>query len=125
MQFLQSRQLRLSIGPRITDKLVFLIKFATLAVCLFVAFSGHYPPLAAQILPPPVLTYEDAIQDHDIAQVNKHIEATDARVQKQGESLNILANEMAGLQGEERIIGAVLSLLSGGGIILQLRKKSA
>jgi hypothetical protein len=90
-------------------------------------FSGHYPPVQAQRAPAPVqvpvLTYEDAIQDHDIAEVNKHLENTDAKVQKQWDKQNKIENDLSGLQGEERIIGGVLSLLSGGGIILQLKKE--
>jgi hypothetical protein len=118
----------MSIGRRLSDKVIFAFRSIFLFLCLYLAVSGHYPPVLAQRpqqVPVPVLTVEDAMQDHDIAEVNKHLEATDAKVQKQWDKQNKIENDLSGLQGEERIIGAVLTLLSGSGIILQIRKKQA
>ncbi len=95
------------------------------------AISGNHPPANAQLRPAgavpvvPVLTIEDALQDSDIAAVNKHVDSTDANVARNWVGVQKNAADIAGMQGEERGIGAFLALLSGTGLILQVRSKKA
>jgi len=104
------------------------IKLSILLVCLVMAFGGHYPPAHAQTMQTvqvPVITNEDVRQDTNIDLINQHLNATDARLQRQWDISNTNALDIAGMKGEERIIGVVLSLLSGVSIVLQVRRKDA
>jgi hypothetical protein len=101
------------------------LKLGFIAVCLVICFDGHHPPAVAQqrqLIP--VITAEDAAQDSEIAAISKHLEATDARVEKQWDALSANANELSGMRGEERIIGAVLGLLASSSLAVQLRKRN-
>jgi hypothetical protein len=100
------------------------LKFVFIAVCFVVCFSGQHPPAQAQQQFVPVITAEDAAQDRDIAAINKHLESTDARVEKQWDLLSTNANELSGMRGEERIIGAVLGLLASSSLVVQLRRRT-
>ncbi len=103
------------------------IKVIVFAVCLSVVFSGKHPPMFAQKASYPVvpiLTVEDAVQDHDITELNKHIEATDARVHENTVATQTNSSMIAGMQGEERIIGGILATLMGISITLNVRKKT-
>jgi hypothetical protein len=119
----------MSIGPRVTDKLLFWMRIVFIFLCGFLAFGGHYPPVLAQkpmqIQEVPVLTVEDAVQDNNIKAMNDHLVSTDATVRLQWTAINKLVSDVSGMQGEERIIGVILGLISTGGIILQVRKKAA
>jgi hypothetical protein len=101
------------------------IKIAFLIVCLVITFGGHYPPSHAQMqtVQIPVVTNEDVKQDTNIDLINQHLNATDARLQREAERSDNNALDIAGMKGEERIIGAVLTLLSGVSIVLQVRRK--
>lgn len=100
------------------------LKLGFITVCLIICFGGQHPPaMAQQQRFVPVITAEDAVQDRDIAQINKHLESTDARVEKQWDLLTINANELSGMRGEERIIGAVLGVLVSSSLVVQLRRK--
>jgi hypothetical protein len=85
------------------------LRIAVLAILITVAFGGHHPPVSAQTIP--VLTVEDAVQDQKLAQQDQHLTATDARVQKQWDSINANASAISGMQGEERGIGVALAIL--------------
>lgn len=113
---------------KVAYRLQIVLKLAFLAVCLFVAIGGYYPTAYPQEhrrpLPVfPVITTEDAMQDHDIDSINEHLNATDARLQKELEAEQKNSLDISGIQGEERIIGSVLALLSSAGLILQVRRK--
>jgi hypothetical protein len=102
-------------------------KLIVLAICMFVAFGGNYPPATAQVAKQgivPVLTVEDAVQDAHIGEINDHLKATDAEVARNWAVLQKNAEDISGMQGEERGIGGVLGLLSGIQIVLQIRKKA-
>lgn len=112
----------------ITENLNLVCKAMFLSVCLFMAFGGHYPPAHAQLTQTvqiPVITNEDVRQDTNINMLNDHINATDARIQRESDILNKAALDIAGMQGEERIFGSVLGLLSSVSIGLQIKRKSA
>ncbi len=64
------------VPKRFKGKLLISIKLTVLGVYLFLAVSGHYPPVMAQIHKTqiqtiPVLTVEDAVQDTNIEAANK------------------------------------------------------
>jgi uncharacterized coiled-coil protein SlyX len=98
------------------------LRITILGLALFTLFGGHYPPLLAQN-PIPVLTVEDAVQDNNIRALNEHLAATDAHVQRQYESLSRLATDLAGIQGEERLIGVLLGSGMSISIFLQVKKR--
>jgi len=104
------------------------LKGTVFAVCFYLALSGTHPPAQAQNSPQlvlPVLTAEDAVQDTRIAEMNKHLEVADANNTRVWAETQKNAADIAGMQGEERGIGAFLALLSGTGIVLQVRSKKA
>ncbi len=118
------------------------IRVSAIAVCGYFMFGGAHPPASAQtrdqrqvyapVLTAPVLTVEDAGQDKniaeldkDIAELNKHIEATDANSNRAWIATEKNAEAIAGMQGEERGVGGFLVLLSGTGLVLQVRNKKA
>lgn len=100
------------------------LKVSFIVVCFVVAFSGHHPPAYAQTPQfVPVITAEDAVQDSNIAALNKHIEATDVNVKEQWRTITQIQTDISGMRGEERIIGAVLGLIASSSMILQWRRK--
>jgi hypothetical protein len=105
---------------RLTDHALTSVKAIILAVCLFTAFGGHYPPMFAQksyrIETFPILTTEDAMQDDHILAINSSIKALQEQAARQD-------SDIAFMHGEERIIGGLLSLLTAGGLVLQFRQK--
>jgi hypothetical protein len=106
---------------------LFGLKIAILAICLFTAFGGHYPPAAAQRLTyrvqtVPVITTEDALQDSDIAALNKHLQSTDDVVKAMKVEQDRRGSEMDNWHGEERIIGGIIALLAAGGLVLQIKQ---
>lgn len=100
------------------------LKVSFIGVCFVVAFSGRHPPAYAQTPQfVPVITAEDAVQDSNIAALNKHIEATDVNVKEQWRTITQIQTDISGMRGEERIIGAVLGLIASSSMILQWRRK--
>jgi hypothetical protein len=91
------------------------------------AFGGNHPPAGAQqtiqVQQIPVITNEDVKQDTNIDSINVHLSATDSRIQHDLELSNANSIAIAEMQGEERIFGAILGLLSSGSIILQVAGK--
>ena len=57
--------------------------------------------------------------------INKHLEDTDRRVQKQWDQSSANANAIAGMEGEGRTLAAVLGLLQAGGIFISVKGKKA
>lgn len=106
------------------------LKIAFIAICCVVVFGGHHPPSYAQSPQPrgerqyvPVITAEDAVQDADLAALNKHIESTDVNVKEQAQAIVQIQNDISGMRGEERIIGAVLGIIASSSVILQWRRR--
>jgi hypothetical protein len=104
------------------------IKIAVLCVCVFVMFGGSYPPVQAQharyqIQTVPVITTEDAVQDNNIAAINKHLQSTDDIETHNVEAIAHLDSTLSYMQGEERVVGGLLALLTGGGLFLQIRRR--
>lgn len=79
--------------------------------CLAMAFSGHYPPAAAQQRPT-----DDTQFYRDIDGINHHLENTDTSVLNNNNQLwaevRKIDEDVAGFKGEERGWGAGLSLLT-------------
>jgi hypothetical protein len=96
------------------------LRIAVLIVCAYGSWSGIYPPAHAQAS---IMNAEDATQDANIAGLNKHIDNTDANVLRQEAALNINAMAVAELQGEVRVFFAVLGLLTGTSLVIQVRAK--
>lgn len=99
-------------------KLLLAVKTLTVVVCLYVALSGMYPPGMAQglvVQPVPVITTEDALQDD-------RIKTMQDQVSKQFVRMNSVEAAIAGMQAEERVIGAVIGILTSAGLILQVKK---
>lgn len=105
------------------------LKLAFLAISMCMMISGHYPPaqaqtqrVFAQFVSP--LSAEDVGQDHDIIALNLHIAHTDALVEGNTAALQEYGKQLAGISGEERAFGTLLTFLT----IVQLvmsRKKAA
>ena len=71
----------------------------------------------------PILTVEDSLQDQDIKELNKHLESTDAKLDKAVDAINKSNDAIAGMKGEERAVGLLLGLLEIGAIIVQIKKQ--
>jgi hypothetical protein len=99
------------------------LKIIFVCICAWVVVSGRYPPLEAQAVVP-VLTVEDAVQDHSIANLEKQIEQMKLTEQNQWNAIQTNGNLIAGMQGEERGIGALLLLIQIASIVFQVRKKA-
>jgi hypothetical protein len=103
------------------------LKLAFIAVCAYVVFGGNHPPATAQArMQPqyvPVITAEDAVQDNNISALNKHLENTDATAKEQWLTISQIQNDISGMRGEERIIGAVLGVIASSGVIMQWRRR--
>lgn len=100
------------------------LKILFIAICMVVMLSGEYPPAQAQPSIVPVLTVEDAVQDHSIASIEKEQESQKQTLQAQWTAVQTNGNLIAGMQGEERGIGALLLLIQIASIVFQVRKKA-
>lgn len=107
---------------KVHDFILLSLRVVFLGLCMFTLFGGHYPPVVAQSS---VMTVEDAVQDTNIKALNEHISSTDERLQKQWETMNKLSTDMAGIQGEERLIGILLGSGMSISIFLQVKKRSS
>lgn len=94
------------------------IRMAFLAICGGVVMSGMYPPVSAQQTTMQVITVTDAKQDKDISFLAQRIDNVERVTERN-------ALDIAGLHGEERLFGSLLTLLSGVSIVLQVKKKAA
>lgn len=105
------------------------LKVTFIAICIVVVFGGSHPPSHAQSMQQmqsqyiPVITAKDAVQDTDIAALNKHVDNTDASVKELWQASSNLQSDISGMRGEERIIGAILGLVASSSLILQWRKR--
>lgn len=97
------------------------LKTSFIALCLLRTFGLGYPPAAAQ----PVLTVEDAVQDSKISEINEHLKATDGRADQYLSDLHKVANDVAGMQGENRIAYSVIAAIASTSLVVTWRKKSA
>lgn len=95
------------------------LKTAALLLCLALCFSGAHPPAHAQ------LSSEDAVQDTEIAGINKHLENTDRVADLQAAQLNTQAVQIGEIQTEGRIFFAILGCLVSGSIFVQVKVKKA
>jgi hypothetical protein len=96
------------------------VKTAVLATCLYAALAGKYPPVLAQRLE---ISAEDATQDATIAEINKHLENTDRNLASLQNADNVNALAIAEMQGLEKACFAILAVLSGTSIVLQVKWK--
>lgn len=105
------------------------LKVVFITICCVIVFGGNHPPSYAQSQQQmqsqyiPVITAKDAVQDTDIAALNKHVESTDTSVKEQWQSISQLQSDISGMRGEERIIGAILGLVASSSLILQWRRR--
>lgn len=96
-----------------------LLRGAAVAVCVLACLSGH-PPASAQAAQ---ISAEDAVQDSDIIAINRHLEATDARVSALSAEIDTSNQSISEMEGEQRVFFAVLGLLTSGSIFIQFRGK--
>jgi hypothetical protein len=115
------------LASAITNHISFGIKVLILSICLALALGGHHPPANAESVKHTVsiTSTEDAMQDERIGELNQHLQATDARVEALRQTLDQASNSLSVMQGEERSIGLLLTILSIAGIALQLVRKQA
>lgn len=92
-------------------------RLAFLAICGGIVMSGLYPPVDAQQTTMQVITVTDAKQDKDISFLAQRIDNVEKVTERN-------ALDIAGLHGEERIFGSILTLLSGISIVIQVKKKA-
>lgn len=103
------------------------LKITFIIICCIVVFGGSHPPSHAQTPQQsqyiPVITAKDAVQDTDIANLNKHLDNTDVNVKEQLQAITLVQNNLADMRGEERVIGALLGLVASSSLILQWRRR--
>jgi len=92
-------------------------KFLVFAICSFIAINGKPPMHAAQP------SIADVRQDDHLARLDDKATASDQQIASIQEQIRELERLQAERSGEERVIGLIVSLLSGGGLVLQFRKK--
>ena len=92
-------------------------------VCLAIVFDGRNPPVHAQQVPE-ISVYRMNEIDKHLESTDKHVESTEAQMSRQWEAIQKNSIDIAGMQGEQRIIGSILALLSGVSIVIQVRKKT-
>ena len=96
-----------------------LMKTAACAICVIAAL-GH-PPAHAQN--GNGASAYDNVQDERQIDEKAHVKDVDDRVQRQWTAINTLQQTVSGMQGENRIIFAVLGLLQSGSLVVGLRPK--
>jgi len=114
--------------PDMRKNVSLIIKVALMVVYVSILVSGNHPPIFAQ-RSAPQQSVEDALQDDRILQLNNHIDSTDAKVQRQYEAtaknrddIALVRDDLAGIQGEERAIGALLGIMTLASLVLQSAK---
>jgi len=93
------------------------IEGAIVGLCLWFALRAK-----AQSDPPAVRL---AVLEQRANQIDTHLVATDATVQRLWTTVDALNNTISEMQGEERIAWGVIGLLSSGSMVLQFRKKAS
>ena len=88
---------------------------AALILCAWLAF-GPKPAVQAQ-------SAEDRVQDTKIQQIDQHLSSSDATVDRLWTQVNAQGNAISEMQGEERIFFAILTLLTGGNFVFQVKRK--
>lgn len=103
-------------------------KTLALLVCAAMAIGGKHPPLRAQqgtLSEPWMISNEDAVQDSTIAAINKHLEHTDNQVDREDTRIQETQSQLSEMQGEERFAFGLLTVLTGGSIAFQLKRRSS
>ncbi|WP_213805760.1 hypothetical protein [Granulicella sp. dw_53] len=114
---------------RLRNHVLFAIRVAILGICAFTAISGRYPPASAQkarfeIQTVPVITTEDARQDDKLDSINKHLQATDDNVKALQVLTAQVASDVAVKEGQISVLLGIVCLLAGGGLVIQIKRKS-
>ena len=91
---------------------------AQVTVCLWMAF-GPKPGMGAQDGP------RVAVLETRANQLDTHLIATDVSVQKLWDTVNTQGTTLAEMQGEERAAFAILTLLTAGNFVIQLRSRKS
>jgi len=115
--------------PDMRKNVSLILKVAMMAIYICILMAGNHPPATAQNRTAPQQSVEDALQDDRILQLNNHIDSTDAKVQRQYETaaknrddIAKVRDDLAGIQGEERAIGALLGIMTLASLVLQSAK---
>ena len=89
--------------------------------CLCMVFGGHHPPVQAQDRSqrPSPISSEDAVQDTNIAAINKHLESTDGNVKETELRLSSIQDQLSEIHGW----AVAVVFLSGGSIVIHLVPK--
>lgn len=97
-------------------------RIAFFAVCLVVMFVGHPPAFAQHDI--------DTIENEKIGRVDDHLRATDRTVEDSKAEMKLLQVQFRSLEaqvnewkGAEDVWLKIISLLAGGGIVLQFSGK--
>ena len=98
-------------------------KVIILILCSYIAVIGRYPPLLGEPHRSNAQTIEDSRQDDHLLTLDDRSQRTEAQIASLSAQINELQKESSERTGEERIIGAVIAFLTGGGLILQFRRK--
>lgn len=96
------------------------VLFVTL--CLWVVLGGPWLRIKAQPSGVRTLSAEDAVQDSRIEDLTTRESQTSVDMQKMWDAIGANNTAIAGIQGEERAIGAILGGLSILQIFLSSRK---
>lgn len=99
--------------------LISLLRLGILAICLWAVFSGNYPPAAAQS----PRSSEDTQQDDRLSNLETDQKDLRSNIEKTIDKINEIKNADSENQGLVKGFGFVLTLMVGGSLTLQIRKK--
>jgi hypothetical protein len=123
-----------SLTNGLSNHLLLILRIGIVGICLIATFGVGYPPASAQrqVQNMPVITVEDAIQDDHIEGINKHLEADDRRADNHDATIDKIVKRIDDLENyESKIIGglatalAIIGLMTGCTIVIQVRQKQA
>ena len=95
------------------------LRLAILGMCLGLVLFGGYPRSMAQDHSP-----DPAVQAEQLRELKEKLDSTNAQMQKQWDRVNIIDNSMTHLEGMMEGFGTLLTLMVGGSLTLQIRKKA-
>ena len=113
---------------RLAHRKLLFIRSAIIAVCLIATFGLGYPPGQAQrvtyrIQTMPVITTEDALQDKTLDGQEKHLSANGARLDEMKKHQEETDTHIATWAGAFSATMAIVGILSGWGLSLQIKQK--
>jgi hypothetical protein len=92
------------------------LRLAICALTALVFLSGRYPPALAQ-------SDTKEFTDEKFREIDKHLESIDTKVDRQWARQSDVDNRMTHMEGMQEGVGALLTLMVGGSIVIQVRSK--